>query len=564
MKLKWKLALSINIMLLILLGTIGYFAYSQNTSLANLKVEDELHGSSRLGLALLEAQYPGSWKIENGKLIKGTSIINDDTSIVDTIKDETNIVSTIFLNDTRISTSIEDEQGKRIVGTQANPEIIEKVLIKGEDFIGDATINGKLYRTLYTPIKGDGGETIGMWFVGTEYENLQHMVISALTKTLLISVVMLVLGSLYAMMTGNMVGNSLKKLMNDIGAIASGNLMAPVSDGLIKRNDEIGAIASSLENMRLAIKEIIVSIKEETNTIKDLLHNTIKEVELLNFDIEDVSATTQELAAGMEETAAGAEEMNATSYDIQTSISAVADKANSGMEAAGEIKTRAEKLKTNSEQSRNNAYAVYEQTNESLRLSIDKAKSIEKIGQLTDTILSISSQTNLLALNAAIEAARAGEFGRGFTVVAEEIRNLAEGSKSAVSEIQAVVNEVMDSVENLVKDSGNILQFVDGQVINDYNVLVQTGEQYSKDADYVDSLMQSFAATSNKLNESTTHLLQAINEITIAANEGAVGASVIADKSVSIIEKADGVVNYAADTNDSSEKLSKKVQEFIV
>ena len=143
------------------------------------------------------------------------------------------------------------------------------------------------------------------------------------------------------------------------------------------------------------------------------------------------------------------------------------------MEAAREIKERAEKLKANSEQSRINAYAVYERTNESLRLSIEKAKSIEKIQQLTDTILAISSQTNLLALNAAIEAARAGEFGRGFTVVADEIRNLAEDSKNAVGEIQAVVNEVMVSVEDLVNDSMNKHQFVDGQVINDYNILVQ-------------------------------------------------------------------------------------------
>lgn len=75
MKLKWKLAISINIMLLILLGVIGYFTNSQITSLVNLKVEDELYDSSRLGLALLGAQYPESWKTENGKLIKGTTVL---------------------------------------------------------------------------------------------------------------------------------------------------------------------------------------------------------------------------------------------------------------------------------------------------------------------------------------------------------------------------------------------------------------------------------------------------------------------------------------------------------
>lgn len=564
MKLKWKLAISIMIMLFILLSVILYVTTSQTISLANLKVEDELHDSSRLGLALLEAHYPGAWKGEDGKLIKGTTVINDNTSVVDTIRGEIGIVSTVFLNDTRITTSIEDEQGKRIVGTQANPEVIEKVLQKGEDFKGETTISGKLYKTLYTPIKDDSGKIIGMWFVGTEYENLQQMIKSSVAKTYLICGIMLVLGFLYALTTGNMVGKSLKKLMDGIGVIASGNFVVPVSEGFLKRTDEIGAIANSVEDMRLSIKEIIFNIKEETSIIENSIKNTIKEIESLNSDIEDVSATTQELAAGMEETAAGAEEMNATSHDIQNSIEDVADEAGSGMKAAREIKIRAEKLKTDSEQSRNNAHAVYNQTNESLRLSIEKAKSIEKIQHLTDTILAISSQTNLLALNAAIEAARAGEFGRGFTVVAEEIRNLAEDSKNAVGEIQAVVNEVMESVENLVKDSGNILEFVDGQVINDYDTLVNTGEQYSTDADYIDNLMQKFAVTSNTLHESTTHLLQAINEITTAANEGAIGASSIAEKSGSITEKADGVVRYAAETKNSSDKLNEKVQKFII
>jgi methyl-accepting chemotaxis protein len=564
MKLKWKLAISINIMLFILLLFIGYLTNSQISSLTKSQVENKLHDGSRTGLALFEAQYPGPWKAEDGKLTKGTAVINDNTIVVDTIKNEIGIVSTVFLSDTRVTTSIEDEQGKRIVGTQANSEVIETVLVNGGDFKGETTINGKLYKTLYTPIRDDGGKIIGMWFVGTEYENLQQMIRSSSSRTYLISGIMLILGFFYSLITGNMVSNSLKKLMNDIGVIASGNFSVPVSDSFTKRTDEIGAIANSVEHMRLSIREIIVNIKEETNIIENLIENTVKEVDLLNSDIEDVSATTQELAAGTEETAAGAEEMNATSHDIQNAIENVAHNAGSGMEAAREIKERAEKLKANSEQSRINAYAVYERTNESLRISIEKAKSIEKIQQLTDTILAISSQTNLLALNAAIEAARAGEFGRGFTVVADEIRNLAEDSKNAVGEIQAVVNEVMESVENLVNDSKNILKFVDGQVINDYNVLVQTGEQYSTDADFVNSLMQSFATKSNQLHESTTHLLLAINEITTAANEGATGASNIAEKSGSIIEKTDEVVRYAVETKNSSQKLSEKVLKFIV
>ncbi|HHU34147.1 MAG TPA: methyl-accepting chemotaxis protein, partial [Bacteroidetes bacterium] len=265
MKLKWKLAISINIILLVLLGSIVYFMNSQVSRLANLKIEDELDRSSRLGLALLESHYPGAWKAEDGKLIKGSSVLNDDATIVDTIKEETGIVSTIFLNDTRIATSILDEQGDRIVGTTASPEVIEKVLAKGLDYKGTATINGKLYKTFYTSIRDDSGKIVGMWFVGTEYEHLKKIQNSSLTNIYIASGIMLILGFFSALMVGNFVGNSMNKLMNDIGVIASGNFSVPVSTELTKRTDEIGGIANSVEHMRSSIKEIIVSIKEETD-----------------------------------------------------------------------------------------------------------------------------------------------------------------------------------------------------------------------------------------------------------------------------------------------------------
>jgi methyl-accepting chemotaxis protein len=356
----------------------------------------------------------------------------------------------------------------------------------------------------------------------------------------------------------------LKRLSNNINVIASGDFTMEMSNKFTARKDEIGGIANAVEQMRVSIRDIIMSIVQETKKIEDTIEKAVGEVDQLHFNIEDISATTQQLAAGMEETAAGAEEMNATSREIENIIQDVADKAVNGMDAVKEIKLRAEELKADAEESRNNAHAVYDKTNESLRLSIEKAKSIEQIQQLTDAILEISSQTNLLALNAAIEAVRAGESGKGFAVVAEEIRKLAEDSKETASEIQTVVKEVMTSVDSLVTDSGSILQFVDGQVIEDYKMLVETGEQYSADADYINGLMAGFTETSKTLNASIVNMLKAIDEVTAAANEGAEGASNIAEKAESSVIKANEVVNLARETDNSSQYLVEMVMQFKV
>jgi methyl-accepting chemotaxis protein len=564
MKLRWKLALAICIMLLIMVGVSGYVTYSDSAVLIKKNVDDKLYTSSQLGMAIMDARYPGSWTVEEGNLIKGDTVINGDVAVVDTIKSEINVLATIFLNDTRIATSVLDQQGNRMLGTQASKDVIDKVLVKGENYRGEVTIDGEIYKTLYTPIKDDAGKVIGMWFVGVGYDELQKSLQSLLIQIMLISGVMFVIGAAFSIQTGNVFGNSLKRLMKDIEVIASGDFTVAVSDKFLVKKDEIGDIANAVDQMRINVKEIIINIVQETNKIEETIQNTVGEIDLLHSDIEDVSATTEELAAGTEETAAGAEEMNATTLNIQTAAESVAKKANTGMEAVKEIKIRAEKLKGTAGESQKSAIKVYEQTQDSLRLSIEKAKSIEQIRQLTDVILAISAQTNLLALNANIEAARAGESGKGFAVVADEIRKLAEDSKNTVAKIQGVVKEVTESVEGLVKDSGNVLVFVDKQVIKDYEVLVKTSEQYSDDADYINGLMESFTETSKYLHVSIENMLKAIEEITLAASEGAEGATDIAVKAGSIVDKANKVVKYAKETRNSSQSLNEKIRKFKV
>jgi len=534
------------------------------TSAISSHVDSELSNSSALGSALLDANYPGSWSVDGEKLYKGSTLMNENTTVVDTIKSRTGVFSTIFLNDTRITTSIVDEQGNRIVGTKANPEVIEKVLNRGENFHGETTINGKLYKTLYTPIMDENNKVIGMWFVGTEYETFKAMISSTVTSVILVSSIMLTLGVIYAIITGNIVVRPLKKLVKDIEVIALGDFSNPVSSKFTAREDEIGGISKAVENMRLSFKSIIMSIIQATRNIEEAIQSTVEEVDKLHSDIEDVSATTQQLAAGTEETAAGAEEMSAASQEIGDAIKEVANKAAGGMNAAMEIRARAEKLKANAEQSHESAHFVYEKAYTGLSQSIEKAKSIEQIQQLTDAILAISSQTNLLALNAAIEAAQAGEFGRGFAVVADEIRKLAENSKETVVQIQRVANEVTASVKNLVDESENILAFVDGQVIKDYDMLVKTSEQYSTDAGYIDNLMKDFSETSNHLYLSVENMLKAIEEITAAASEGADGATNIAERSSSIINMAGKVMDYSKQTRQESQSLVDIISKFKV
>lgn len=340
------------------------------------------------------------------------------------------------------------------------------------------------------------------------------------------------------------------------------------SDGgyadFVHGKDEFSVIASAEIAARNEFRRIIEGVKNESSNVYNSVNATYTYISELNEQIEDVSATTEELSAGMQETAASTEEMNATSSEIEGSIEMIASRAQEGTLSAEEIKNRAVSLRSNAVISQDNAHKVYESTNENLRHAIEQSKAVEKISVLSDAILVITSQTNLLALNAAIEAARAGEAGKGFAVVADEIRKLAESSKNTVNEIQNVTRTVISSVENLLQSSGQVLEFIEKHVVNDYTALVETGDQYNRDAEVVSSLASEFSTTSENLLVSIRNMVKAINEISLATNEGAAGTADIARKTSVVVEKAGKAVAQVNSIKASSDKLAEMVSAFRI
>jgi len=351
---------------------------------------------------------------------------------------------------------------------------------------------------------------------------------------------------------------------NHLQTMANADFTQNFPDKYVKRQDEVGILAKSLKTMQESINLIINGVKNEASNVDMSISSAESYMSELNSEIEDVSATTEQLAAGMEETASSAQEMNATSEELVSAVEAVASRASEGSNAAKIISQRAQELKTSTIVKRQNANEVYSMTQDKLKTAIEKSKNVEKINTLLQAILSIASQTNLLALNAAIEAARAGESGKGFSVVADEIRKLAEESKNTANEIQQITKDVILSVGNLSESSTKILEFVDKQVIKDYENMVQTSEQYNDDSMYVDSLVTEFSAAAEELLASIQEITTAVTGVANAANDGAAGTTNIAEKTTTISQKASEVLKQAKHAKDSSNNLINMVSKFKV
>lgn len=398
----------------------------------------------------------------------------------------------------------------------------------------------------------------------TSYNNVHNTYKVSIYTLLGILGVAIVFGVILTVAIALPITKSLKFTSKYLEVLSTGDFSNEIPPAFSKNKDEVGVMLRAVDKMQKSIREVIDSVVKESANIETMVHNVGNNVSQLNNQIEEVSTTTEELSAGMEETAASVEEMNLKASDIEITIENIASKAEESAVSSDKISKRANEIKSNAVLSQKSADEVYLQTNKNLREALEKSKSVEQIKALSEAILQITSQTNFLALNAAIEASRAGEAGKGFAVVADQIRKLAEDSKNTVTEIQNVTQVVLESVENLALSSREILEFVDKQVRNDYQSMVETGEKYNEDATDIYNLSMDFSSATKQFKELMDNMLRQIDGITTSTNEGADGTSNIASKTINIVEKVSHIDNQTVLIKESVDSLSELVAKFKI
>ncbi|WP_411679231.1 methyl-accepting chemotaxis protein [Clostridium thailandense] len=332
----------------------------------------------------------------------------------------------------------------------------------------------------------------------------------------------------------------------------------------LNSKDEIGLLANTLNEMSLQVKNFISGVVLESKNVHDSVNVVNQDVYSLNLQMQEISKTIEELSAGVEETYASTEELNSISVEIESAVEIVANKAQEGALSAEEISKKAISLKDSSIMLQNEANETRLKIKNSMDKALCKIKEVEKIKVLSDAILQISSQTNLLALNAAIESARAGESGKGFSVVAEQIRKLAEDSKTNVNEMQNIVNTIFQAVNSLVDVSTQTLIYIETKVVDSYKDFVLVGENYDKDSAYIDNLVSDLSSTSEEILASIKTIAESINEISKASSDEANGTSDIADRVLKIKDKTNEVKIKTVQIEQSAVNLEDFVSKFNI
>lgn len=325
----------------------------------------------------------------------------------------------------------------------------------------------------------------------------------------------------------------------------------------IRTADEVGKLVRGVNLFIITLQRIISEIVSSSEDLDTTFRHVNDSVTEANKDSNEISAAMEQAASTMDSISTTIHDINESTVRVGAAVSNVSDVTHNIYGYTKEMKQRAEDMEKTAEKNKNGTNAVVGRILTQLNQAIENSKNVAMVDELTNEILHISGKTNLLALNASIEAARAGEVGKGFAVVADEIRQLADSSRETANKIQNINGQVIGAVNELSDNANEMIGYISGTILPDYDVYAASGQQYREDAEQVSSAMNNCISEMEELRSHIERLVRQMGQIEASVEECSKGIGDSADSTSRLVDE----MKQVYDNMESSVKVVGKLKQ---
>lgn len=528
------------------------------------EIQDSLQGTAAAALAAYDQNSGEYMMAENGDVWKGSYNISKSENLVDNIKSKSGMDVTFFYGKTRIMTSAMDDDGNRILDSEAGDKIIKTVLEGGEEYFSKAvSLDGNLNYGYYMPVyqKGSTSEIIGMIFVGTD-KSRKDAAINKIIWMIIISVILvMVLCVLASVLVSISISRSLREGIGIVQTVAKGELGVEISKKLLTRKDEVGDLSQSIYTLQKELKHILKQIAEGTEKLTEAS-------EELGITARTTNRTMQQVEQAVGHITESSIKQAENTQNASDHVMRMGEQISETAEQTGVLNENADVMRKFGEQAAvtiQSLRKINDEVEQSIaditRQTNQTNESAQKIREATAIITSIADETNLLSLNASIEAARAGDAGKGFAVVASQIQKLAEQSNTSSGTIEEITGELISDSGIAVETMLRVKEIVDTQSRNmeeTEHIVNEVMGGIRTSLGSIDSIEKGAV----RLETSRNEIIQTVGDLSRIAAENAENTQKTCEQTMQVADTFERIEGNAVKLKEIADELSQTIRHF--
>ncbi|XAP54852.1 methyl-accepting chemotaxis protein [Bacillus pumilus] len=414
--------------------------------------------------------------------------------------------------------------------------------------------NGQPKQMFFDTNEATGWKLAGTMYTGEVKEAAQPV----LDLTMIILAAAMAIGGIAIYFIIKSIRKPLIELSESAEKISQGDLTQHIE---VRTHDEIGKLAQSFNEMSAKLKHVIQAVQNS-------IENVVASSEELTASAGQTTQATQHITTSIEQFSNSTEHQNdmiekssVQLNEMDRSLSHMVDTTSHMMESSIDSSKTAQAGGELVQKTAGQMQTIEQAVKEAELVIQGLEQKSKDITNILGVINGIADQTNLLALNAAIEAARAGEAGRGFSVVAEEVRKLAEQSVSSSKEIESLTNEIVEEIEK----SQKMFKQVAGEVQAGLNITDETKVSFEKITDKTSEMteqMKQMNGTAKELSHGSNDISHAVNQIKELSRESSAGFQDIAASAEEQLASMEEISSSSATLSQMAEELRELIKQF--